>query len=133
MSLDVIDVAVGVLEDASGKVLLARRPNHAHQGGLWEFPGGKINTDETVYDALVREFAEEVGVTIQSSEALVDVTHDYGDRQVRLCVHYITHFEGEPYGREGQALAWVHTSALGEYPLPAANQAIIDALRERLA
>ena len=126
----VVHVAVGILTDAAGAILLARRPDHAHQGGLWEFPGGKVEADETVERALARELREELGVTVQAAEPLLQVRHAYPDKKVLLDVWRVTAYRGEPHGREGQPLAWAPPARLADFAFPAADAPIIQWLRQ---
>jgi 8-oxo-dGTP diphosphatase len=121
-------VAVGVLTDAAGRILLARRPAELHQGGLWEFPGGKVEPGETVAQALGRELKEELGISVEASSPLLEVRHDYGDRQVFLDVHRVTSWRGEPRGVEGQPLAWTLPSSLSDFDFPKGNVAIVEKL-----
>jgi 8-oxo-dGTP diphosphatase len=127
-----IHVAVGVIIDGSSRVLIARRPDHIHQGGLWEFPGGKVEAGESLETALARELAEELDIRIGTIEPLLEVSHDYSDKSVLLDVCLVRDFSGEPRGLEGQPLRWVATAELAAYRFPAANQAIVTALLERL-
>jgi len=124
----VVVVAAGVLIDEGGRVLIARRHASAHQGGLWEFPGGKVAPGERLEDALARELNEELGITVQTSRLLTQIDHDYGDKQVRLVVFHVTQWSGEPRGCEGQPLAWVDRADLGGYDYPEANQPILATL-----
>lgn len=128
--MQTVVVAVGVLIDAEGRVLVSRRAPGADQGGLWEFPGGKVEARESVGDALRRELEEELGVQIEDSEPLMVVEHDYGDKQVRLDVHRVTRWQGEPRGQEGQPLAWQFPTDLSLWPFPAANTSILAGLCE---
>ena len=123
-----VTVAVGVLIDSVGRVLVTRRAPDAHQGGLWEFPGGKVEADETLLEALARELKEELGVSVQKTEALMILEHDYGDKQVSLDVHHVTHWSGEPRGLEGQPLAWQRPEQLRDWEFPAANRPILERL-----
>ncbi len=124
-----IHVAVGVIIDERGRILIARRRDDLHQGGLWEFPGGKVEKGESVTEALTRELKEELGIAVGETEPLLDVGHDYGDRHVFLDVHRVLHWEGEPRGVEGQPLAWVLPSALDDFQLPEANVPIAERLQ----
>lgn len=128
--MQVVVVAVGVFIDTDGRVLVSRRAPEAHQGGLWEFPGGKVEAHESVGDALRRELEEELGVQIEDSEPLMAVEHDYGDKQVRLDVHRVTRWQGEARGREGQPLAWQFPADLSDWPFPDANTLILARLCE---
>jgi len=123
-----VHVVAAVIRDGAGRVLLSRRADTAHQGGLWEFPGGKVEPGEARRAALERELREELAIAVVDAEALLQVNHDYGDLRVHLDVWYVTGFEGEPRGVEGQPLAWVATADLRDYAFPAANRAIVEAL-----
>ncbi|WP_286221933.1 Nudix family hydrolase [Marinobacter apostichopi] len=125
-----VHVAVAVII-RDGRVLIARRPDHTHQGGLLEFPGGKVEPGETVQQALVREIAEETGLVVPevSLEPLIGIRHDYGDKRVFLDVWRTTAAAGEAVGCEGQPIAWVAPEELQDDQFPAANRPIIRALR----
>ena len=123
-----VTVAVGILIDDAGRVLVTRRAPEAHQGGLWEFPGGKVEENETILAALARELQEELGVLVEATEALMVLDHDYGDKQVRLDVHCVTRWSGEPQGLEGQPLAWQRPEQLRDWAFPAANRPILERL-----
>lgn len=127
-----IHVAAGVILNTHREVLLALRPAHKHQGGLWEFPGGKVEVGERVEDALNRELQEELGLSVLQSKPLLLIEHDYGDRHVTLDVWLVSSFAGEPAGREGQELRWVSISALSELSFPAANAPIVQHLQSSL-
>lgn len=124
-----VHVVVGVLTDAEGNILIAKRADHAHQGGLWEFPGGKVEPGESVTQALARELREELAVESRRFAPVIEIVHDYGDKVVHLDVHRVTDFDGTPRGAEGQPLRWVSQSDLTDYAFPAANRPIISALR----
>ncbi|MBW4935644.1 Nudix family hydrolase [Marinobacter sp. F4206] len=125
-----VHVAVAVVI-RDGKVLIARRPDHVHQGGLLEFPGGKVELDETVQQALVREIAEETGLSVPegSLAPVIGIRHDYGDKRVFLDVWSTQDALGEAEGREGQPVEWVWPDELRDEDFPAANRPIIRALR----
>jgi 8-oxo-dGTP diphosphatase len=138
MSVKIVHVAVAVLINEVGQVLLSKRGDNQHQGGLWEFPGGKVERDESVFDALVREFLEEVGVRILNAQPLLKISHDYGDKHVMLDVWLSRQssaisdarvFEGEAQGKENQQIIWADFSTLDNYHFPEANKAIITRLK----
>ncbi|MCQ8118934.1 Nudix family hydrolase [Methylomonas rosea] len=122
-----LHVAVGVIRDGDGRILITQRAKHAHQGGLWEFPGGKLEAGEPVQQALARELEEEVGIQVQRAAPLIKINHDYGDRHVLLDVWNVTAFAGQARGCEGQAMRWIAAEQLREFSFPAANLPIIAA------
>jgi 8-oxo-dGTP diphosphatase len=119
---------VAVLRGPEGEVLLTRRHADSHQGGLWEFPGGKVEPGESLAAALRRELLEELAVCVESHTPLIEVRHDYGDKQVLLDVHEVTAFSGEPAPQEAQPMRWVPLKELADYEFPAANAPIVKAL-----
>jgi len=131
----VVHVAVAAIFDERGRVLIARRPKHVHQGGLWEFPGGKVETGETVRAALDRELSEELGIVdVQQARPLIRVRYDYPGKPVLLDVWRVDSFSGEALsiaetGREGQPLVWVQPHELSGYDFPAANIPIMTAVQ----
>ncbi len=129
---EIIHVAVAVILNSEQEVLLALRQKHQHQGNLWEFPGGKVEQAESVYDALVREIDEEIGISIVSAKAFLKLNHNYNDKSVLLDVWIVEEFYGNPQGREGQPLRWCAINDLNEDDFPAANKAIIYALKSRV-
>ena len=124
-----VHVVAAAIFDARGRVLVSRRPGHVHQGGLWEFPGGKLEPGEDVIAGLQRELYEELGITLQSARPLIRVRHDYPDKAVLLDVWRVDMFDGEPSGQEGQPIEWVATGDLRDYRFPAANGPIIKAVQ----
>ena len=128
MTNNPIHVAVAVLQDAAGKVLVSKRLAHAHQGGMWEFPGGKLEPGESVSQALKREINEELGLIVKNHSPLIRITHHYSDRIVLLDVHRVTQFTGHAEGREGQLLQWLPLHQLIDFPLLPADLPIVTAL-----
>ena len=124
-----IHVAVGVIRVGADQLLISKRPDHLHQGGLWEFPGGKIHQGESVTQALARELHEELGLSIIDTEPLIQIPYDYGDKQVLLDVHMVTRYQGTPVGMEGQELKMVSIGSLDQVAFPAANKGILAALQ----
>jgi 8-oxo-dGTP diphosphatase len=122
-----IHVAAAVIRNDAGDIFITLRPDHVHQGGLWEFPGGKVESGESVYDALVREIHEENGIVVQQARPLITIDHDYPDKRVTLDVWEVTDFAGTAHGREGQACRWVRPYELNDYTFPAANRPIVTA------
>jgi 8-oxo-dGTP diphosphatase len=132
MTIKIVNVAVGVIKK-NNAIFICKRADEQHQGGLWEFPGGKVEANESVFAALKRELTEEVGITIHSSSQLMVIEHDYGDKCVKLDIHVVSNFSGEAHGAEGQPSEWVNISELTHYDFPAANAEIIKKLQSRYA
>jgi len=123
-----IHVAAAAVFDDRQRVLICRRPPHVHQGGLWEFPGGKLEPGETIESALRRELMEETGIHVTSARPLIRVHHDYPDRSVLLDVWRVERFSGRAAGHEGQPVRWVLPGELSRYQFPAANSPIVKAV-----
>ena len=118
----------GVITDARGRVLLARRTPGRELAGLWEFPGGKVDPGETPEAALARELAEELDIEVEVGAPLIAVPHQAPSRLLRLDVRQIKAWRGKPKGCEGQALAWVQPEKLHRYDMPAPDRPVVAAL-----
>tara|TARA_B100000949_G_C13852073_1_gene273058 strand:- start:6 stop:431 length:426 start_codon:yes stop_codon:yes gene_type:complete len=126
--MKLIDVAVAVVIEGD-HVLIAQRPKDAIHGGMWEFPGGKIEEGEKPEIAVVRELQEEIGIEAQLVTYIKQIKHIYGNWGVCLWVFQINGFNGVPKAMEQQLqLKWVHIHEVKQYPFPQANQAIIQYL-----
>ncbi len=112
----------------NGQVLLAKRHANAHQGGLWEFPGGKLEPGEPADVCLARELSEELGIVPETVSPICQIPWTYADKTVRLWVFEVTQFAGEAVGREGQPVRWVSPNQLELLEFPAANRAIVRAV-----
>jgi len=123
-----VHVAAAVIE-LNDKLLVSRRLDSAHQGGKWEFPGGKLEEGESAAQALVRELQEELGITALEYHPLIQVHYDYPEKRVLLDVWKVSRFEGNAYGREGQIIQWLSRKQLCDYEFPPANSPIITAAR----
>ena len=124
-----IHVVAGVLFDAGGRVLVARRPAGTHLAGLWEFPGGKLTPGESRESGLARELAEELGVRVLDASPLIWVEHRYPDRDVVLDVWRVESYAGKPYGREGQPVEWREVRSLEAAQFPPADAPVLTALQ----
>lgn len=123
-----VHVAVAVIQNSHGQYLIAKRPKETHQGGLWEFPGGKVEENETVLAALKRELFEEIDVTYTQATPLIQIHHNYGDKTVLLDVFSIDEVSGKALGKEGQEIRWIELNEFDLYDFPAANLPILKAI-----
>lgn len=126
---DIVHVVAGVICNAAGEVLLAQRPAQAHLGGLWEFPGGKLNQSEAPFVGLVRELREELGIELIAALPLIQVPYEYPEKRVLLDVWEVKAYQGMVHGREGQPLVWVSPDEFGDWPMPPADVPIVSAIR----
>ncbi len=124
-----LSVVIGIVKNEDGELFITRRHNTLHQGGLWEFAGGKVEHGERLNTALSRELREEIGIEVIAIMPLISFYHDYFDRQVRLHVFEITEFSGTAESKLGQGWFWVKPEDLKNYIFPAANRPILTALR----
>jgi len=128
--MDLLPVVAVALTDAQGRVLIAQRPFDKEHGGLWEFPGGKIEPGESPEAALVRELREELGVTI-APEHLAPLTFSSagrGARHLLLLLYRCTSWEGEPRALDAAAIRWVEPGALADYDMPPADRPFVSVL-----
>ncbi|RUR12804.1 8-oxo-dGTP diphosphatase MutT [Legionella sp. km772] len=120
-----IKVAVAIITDNEQRVLVAQRPLHVPQGGLWEFPGGKLEANESAEQALVREIKEEIGLEVKKCQLLGEINHQYPGKLVQLIVFHVSEFSGTASCLEGQLdLKWISKELLNPNDFPEANSAI---------
>ena len=127
--IPLVRVVAAAMFDREGRVLIAERPAGKHLAGRWEFPGGKVAPGESDAQALERELEEELGVQMQAGSALMELTHEYADRHVQLCLWVVEAFRGEPHGLDGQRLKWVRTDRLAAEDILEADQPFIELLQ----
>ncbi|MGR8946887.1 MAG: 8-oxo-dGTP diphosphatase MutT [Gammaproteobacteria bacterium] len=120
-----INVVAGILVNSDGEVLIAKRQDHVDQGGLWEFPGGKREVNESSFDALRRELAEELGISVIHATPFLSQDHEYEHKIVALEFFQVSRWNGHPHGAEGQTVVWIPSPRLSEYSFPAANEAVV--------
>ncbi|MCK5262438.1 MAG: Nudix family hydrolase [Gammaproteobacteria bacterium] len=128
LNSEVIHVAAAAIVNSNNEILISRRAADVHQGGLWEFPGGKLESGELVQQALLRELDEELGISAASYRPLIKVTHQYPDKTVLLDVWKVDNYTGQAIGREGQTIRWQPVEQLDQAEFPAADVAVIQAL-----
>ena len=125
----VVQVAAGALFDPQGRVLLAERPAGKPMAGLWEFPGGKIEPQETPEAALIRELREELGIIITAPAPLSFVSHSYESFHLVMLLFSVTSWQGSLKGQQGQELRWVDPGKIAEFPMPAADYPLLPAVQ----
>ncbi len=125
-----VHVAIGVISNTRGEILVSKRPADKSQSGLWEFPGGKVEKNETAFQALKRELLEEIGIQVITATPWLQIKHAYPDRTVLLDTWHIAHFSGEPFGQEGQLVQWIQPNHFDQLPFLAGNREIIEKIHQ---
>ncbi|BAZ38506.1 mutator MutT [Calothrix sp. NIES-4101] len=125
-------IGVAVIKNDAGQILIDRRLPGGTMGGLWEFPGGKIEPGETVEECIKREIQEELGIEIEVGECLITIDHTYSHLRVTLTVHYCCYVSGIPQAIECDEVRWVGLDELEKFAFPEANTQIIAALKQNL-
>ena len=127
MTFRLLLVVAGALIDADGRVLIAQRPEGKGMAGLWEFPGGKVETGERPEETLIRELAEELGITVKEAclAPLTFASHAYDDFHLLMPLYVCRRWEGTVTAREHKALAWVRPNKLRDYPMPPADAPLV--------
>ncbi|WP_028863339.1 8-oxo-dGTP diphosphatase MutT [Psychromonas aquimarina] len=120
----VTEISIAIVKD-NNAYLICLRPDDVHQGGKWEFPGGKVESNESPAQAMCRELKEEVGITAVDYQLFEAKFFDYGDKQLRLNFYLVSAYSGRAQGKEGQPVKWVSKAQLAEYQFPEANKSII--------
>ena len=121
-------IGIGVVLNAAGEVLIDQRLEEGLLGGLWEFPGGKLEEGETIETCIARELQEELGIAVTVGAELITVDHAYSHKKLRFVVHLCTWVSGDPQPLASQQVRWVRPEELKNFPFPAANARIIEAL-----
>ncbi|HEU0161828.1 MAG TPA: (deoxy)nucleoside triphosphate pyrophosphohydrolase [Rhizomicrobium sp.] len=127
-------VVAVALVDPDGRVLIAQRPEGKSMAGLWEFPGGKVEAGETPESALIRELAEELGITVKEPclAPFTFASHAYETVHLLMPLYVCRRWEGTPMPRHHAALKWVRPNQMRDYPMPAADLPLIPMLRDLL-
>ncbi|GAM54208.1 mutator mutT protein [Vibrio ishigakensis] len=124
-----IHIVAGIILNSNKReIFITKRPDNAHKGGFWEFPGGKVENDELATDAMERELNEEIGISHLQQTLFQSFDFDYSDKSLSFDFFLIEGFKGEPYGKEGQLGRWVSIDKLNEYAFPEANQPVVEAV-----
>lgn len=134
MKIPLLLVVACALLDQNNRVLLTERPKGKSLAGLWEFPGGKVESGETPEISLIRELEEELGVYVQANNLypLTFASHSYAKFHLLMPLYLCDHYEGVAQGREGQNLAWVFINDLDKYPMPDADKPLVQMLKNHL-
>lgn len=130
----IVLVAAVALIDTDGRVLLAERPEGKHLAGMWEFPGGKVQTGETPEAALIRELDEELGISTHASclAPFTFASHAYATFHLLMPLYVCRKWQGIVTARESQRLKWVRPAQLADYPMPPADKPLVAMLRDLL-
>lgn len=132
-TVKIIHVVAGIIYSPDRKqLLIARRPDHLHMGGYWEFPGGKLTEGEPAQEGLERELHEELGIQVTAAQHYMEVRHDYPDKSVFIEFWKVWAFKDSPVALEGQVLEWVPVNKIGQYRFPDANKAVVSLLGKEL-
>ena len=123
-----MQVAVGLMSNSKGQILIAQRKKDVHLERMWEFPGGKLENDESIELALARELKEELDITIACSTPLIELSFNYPEIEVRLHVRFVDSYSGEAVGHEDQLIKWVDRESLKDYQFPEANKSVLKAI-----
>lgn len=122
-------IGIGIIHNDRGQILIDRRLAEGEMGGLWEFPGGKIEPNETIKECIKREIKEELGIEISVRESLTTIEHQYPKFKVTLFVHHCQYLQGIPQAIECEEVRWVNLLELDKYTFPDANYEIINILK----
>lgn len=123
-------IGVGVIRNSLGKILIDRRLPQGEMAGFWEFPGGKIESTETIEECIKREIEEELAIAVAVGDRIITIEHNYTKFKVTLFVHECQYLAGEPQAIECQEVRWVTVAELDQYNFPQANYQIIDFLKK---
>ena len=125
--MKIVVVAACALVDPDGRVLLAQRPEGKPMAGLWEFPGGKVESGERPEETLIRELEEELGIVVKEAclAPLTFASHTYPEFHLLMPLYVCRRWDGMVTAKEGQGLAWVRPNRLREYPMPPADVPLV--------
>jgi 8-oxo-dGTP diphosphatase len=123
-------VVAAALTNESGAILLQKRPDHASMGGLWEFPGGKVETGESPEAALTRELFEELGISVNPQDLIAETfaSEPLGDRHLLLLLYRCVRWKGTPTAHFASEIAWVHPNDMAALPMPPADYPLVERL-----
>ena len=128
-STDIVIVVAAIIRDHDGRLLITKRFDEAHLGGLWEFPGGKVEGGESLSEALIREIREELGVDIKVGSLVLEQNHTYRDRIVHLHFFECRILNGNPEAKGAKEMAWIGSWELDRFEFPPANRVLLEILK----
>ncbi|WP_421550768.1 8-oxo-dGTP diphosphatase MutT [Kluyvera intermedia] len=126
--MKILQISVGIIRNAEGEIYITQRAADAHMAHKWEFPGGKIEAEESPEQAVIRELQEEVGITVTSLQQFDKLEYQFPDRHITLWFWLVDGWEGDPWGKEGQPGRWVAQRELVAGEFPPANAPVIEKL-----
>ncbi len=126
--MKILQIAVGIIRNPQNQIFITQRAADAHMANKWEFPGGKIEADESAEQAVIRELQEEVGIAVRSLQQFDKLEYQFPDRHITLWFWLVDGWEGEPWGKEGQPGRWIAQQDLVADEFPPANAPIIEKL-----
>ena len=126
--MKILQISVGIIRNAEGEIYITQRAADAHMAHKWEFPGGKIEAEESPEQAVIRELQEEVGITVTSLQQFDKLEYQFPDRHITLWFWLVDDWEGDPWGKEGQPGRWVAQRELVAGEFPPANAPVIEKL-----
>ncbi len=124
-------VAAIIFNQDRTQIYITKRPDNLHKGGFWEFPGGKVESGESVGEAITRELFEEIDIKVTEFELFEHLLHDYPDKSLEFDFVSVLAFDNQPYGKEGQEGCWVSIADLTNYTFPEANIPILNKVVEK--
>ena len=130
--IPVEEIGLGLVFNKNGELLIDKRLEGSRMGGMWEFPGGKKELDESIETTIEREIYEELGIGIKVGEKLLSFEHSYSHKKLYFIVYLCQWKSGKPKPLASQKLLWVDPKRLSDFPFPAANRKIISALYKHL-
>ena len=132
-AIPTLEIGIGIIFNKKGELLIDQRLDESNMGGMWEFPGGKKESSESIEDTILREIQEELAIDVKIGEKLLSFTHLFSNKKLYFTVHICTWVSGSPKPLASQRVLWIAPKELYDFPFPAANKKIIDQLEKYLA
>ena len=132
-AIPTLEIGIGIIFNKKGELLIDQRLDESNMGGMWEFPGGKKESSESIEDTILREIQEELAIDVKIGEKLLSFTHLFSNKKFYFTVHICRWVSGDPKPLASQRVLWISPKELCDFPFPAANKKIIDQLEKYLA